>query len=152
MSVYSSIEEFAASLSSEGPIISLDYGVKKIGIAISSPNRSMSLPLSIIENLSKKKTIEKIKKILKDKNVIGIVLGLPIRTDGSESANSSKIVVLAHELANAYSLPIFLQEERRTTRAADSLLQIAGFNRKQRNNLDDSIAASLILDAVLMRL
>ncbi|MDX1923642.1 MAG: Holliday junction resolvase RuvX, partial [Rickettsiaceae bacterium] len=135
-----------------GPVLSIDYGDKKIGLAISSPNRSMSAPLAVIKNISIDSLCASIQKIITGKNISGIVIGLPLHQDGNESISSKKVKVFSEKLDSFFNLPLYLQEERRTTKAADSLLKIAGFNRKTRNEVDDSVAACLILDSVLQKI
>ena len=152
MKIFEDIKEFSESIPSTGSILSIDYGKKKIGFAISSPERSMSLPLSLIENKTKIAATEYIKSIIKSKNICAIVIGMPVYLDGSESDTSKEVRKFAAIVLEHINLPIYLQDERRTSKAADSLLAIAGFNRKERNNMDDPVAASLILDSVISKL
>ena len=147
MSVCNDLQSFRQILTN-GPLLALDYGSKKIGVAVSSPSRSISLPLGIVENKGGK-VDDYLKETILSQSIIGIVIGLPVRTDGSETEGSESVRGFANHLSSLLNLPILLQEERRTTLAANSLLKIAGFNRKTRNKSDDSIAACLILDAVL---
>lgn len=68
----------------------------------------------------------------------------------SDSDNISK--KFATKLSEQIDLPILLVDEKRTTRAADSLLAIAGIDRKTRNNIDDAVAAKLILETALNKI
>lgn len=150
ISIFRDIEEFAKNIPNYGSIIGIDYGAKKIGLAVSSPDRVISLPLALIENNNK--VFDEILSSIRSKKTVGLVLGLPVNMDGSESPSSEKIYQFAKKISEKTNLPIYLQDERRTSRAADSLLLIAGFSRKKRNALDDSIAASLILETCLQRI
>ena len=146
--IFDSIEEFASNIKKTDILIGVDYGMKKIGLAISSPSREMALPLALLANNPKTIFLE-IAKIAKMKQVAGFVVGAPINMDGSYGESANKAKNFATNLIKHADLPVYLQDERRTSKAADSLLRIAGFNRKDRNSMDDSIAASLILESAL---
>ncbi|MDX1917511.1 MAG: Holliday junction resolvase RuvX [Rickettsiaceae bacterium] len=150
MKICKTIEELI-DLAKDGPLICLDYGAKKVGIAISSPNRSIALPLGILANDSKK-IYASIQNLISKHNIEAIIIGLPLLTDGKETSSTLTVKNFAQKILSCTNLPIFLQEERRTTLAADSLLKIAGFNRKERSTRDDTIAACLILESVLGRI
>ncbi|MDX2049682.1 MAG: Holliday junction resolvase RuvX [Rickettsiaceae bacterium] len=144
-----SIFEFKKKLK-DGNIIGIDYGEKKIGIAISSPDRSYALPLCRITNKQDPKIFaSEIKNIVISRSVVGIVIGYAVHIDGNKTQSSQKIENVADTLANYLKLPIYFQEERRTSRLADSLLKIAGLRRKERNAQDDLVAATIILDSAL---
>ena len=143
------IQEFSRFFQIGQPIISIDYGLKKIGLAISTPDHSMSLPLAIVSGESEKKKLQEIIAITKEKNICAIVLGLPINMDGTDSEQTMIVKKFAEKLENRTNLPIFLQDERLTSKAADNLLKQFGLKRKDRNKNDDLTAASLILETVL---
>ena len=69
--------------------------------------------------------------------------------DGTESEQTKIVINFVGKLAKKTNLPIYLQDERLTSKAADSLLRNMGFNRKQRNERDDMAAASMILETTL---
>ncbi len=150
--LFEDIDAFRVTIRLEGAIVGVDFGQKKIGLSISSPSRTIALPLAVLENTHNKSLFDKINSIIAKKNVVAFALGLPVHIDGKETESSKKARNFAIKLYEFCKLPIFLQEERRTTRAADSLLQIAGFSRKDRNQIDDSVAATLILESTLGKL
>ena len=76
-------------------------------------------------------------------------MGLPVNMDGTNSEQTKIVVNFVNKLAKKTNLPIYLQDERLTSKAADSLLRNMGFNRKQRNERDDMAAASMILETTL---
>ena len=82
-------------------------------------------------------------------NICAIVVGLPVNMDGTNSEQTKIVVNFVNKLAKKTNLPIYLQDERLTSKAADSLLRNMGFNRKQRNERDDMAAASMILETTL---
>lgn len=148
--IYNNLIDFGEIIGNKGVLISIDYGAKKLGISISSENRSMALPLAVIPN--DKNIFSKICDFLITKKSVGVILGHPVNMDGTISDSCKKVEEFANHLSKKIDIPIYLQDERRTSRAADSLLKIAGYNRKERNQIDDSIAATLILESTLSQL
>lgn len=145
----STLEQFCQKLAPGKRLIAIDYGSKKLGVAISDPSLYMSLPMKEIIEPNNERKIAHIIRISKENASGGIVIGLPINMDGTRSEQTEIVQKFAEKLATQTGLPIFLQDERLTTKAADNLLKTIGLKRKERNARDDSIAACLILDTVL---
>jgi putative Holliday junction resolvase len=147
--IITTLQEFYTFFKLGKPLLSIDYGNKKIGIAISSPDHFIAMPHSIIIATKEPEKLDKIAKIAQANNICALVIGLPIYMDGTHSEHTKTVTNFAEKLVNKTNLPIYLQDERLTTRAADSLLKMMGLNRKQRNERDDMSSASLILETVL---
>lgn len=143
------VQEFNSQLEKSKPLICFDYGSKKIGVAMSTPNLSMALPLVIIAQKNPNQHLKKCLEILKEKSPAGIVIGLPVNMDGSETNQTVEVRKFADLISGKTDLPIFLQDERMTSRAADNLLKSMGLNRQKRNESDDLAAASMILETTL---
>ena len=142
--ITSDIQEFCHNLGDFGLILGIDFGTKKLGIAISNPERTMSLPISIIPH-----EIHQIESTIKQYKPLGIVVGLPVNMDGTMGAQAELVRKFAQKLLCNFGLPIFLQDERLTTRAAGNALRVLGLNRKQRDERDDQVAAAMILETTL---
>ena len=147
--IINSLQEFCQFFQKGKPIISIDYGLKKLGLAISTPNHHLPMPLKIIEHESDKKKITDILCILKENNICAIVLGLPINMNGTKSEQTLIVENFANKLTKRTELPIFFQDERLTSKAANNLLKDFGLKRKNRNSIDDLAAASMILETAL---
>lgn len=143
------LDAFCQKLTAGQRLIAIDYGGKKLGVAISDPSLCMALPMNIIVEPNDERKIAHIIRISNENAAGGIVLGLPINMDGTRSEQTEIVQKFADKLASKTNLSIFLQDERMTTKAADNLLKTFGLKRKERNARDDSIAACLILDTVL---
>jgi putative Holliday junction resolvase len=139
-------------VASAGSIMSIDYGAKKTGIAFSDSNRLMSFPVCVISAKSVKDCISQIKKVIDKKLPKSIVLGLPLYLNGNESKQTNITRKFAQLLFQETNLPIFLQDERLSTKGAESYLKDFHFNRKEREKISDGTSASLILEIVLNRL
>ncbi len=142
--ITTNIQEFCLVLPATGVIMAIDYGTKKLGIAISDHSRVMSLPIAIVET-----DIKNLDSLVQQHKVVGVAIGLPINMDGTSGAQAELVEKFAQRVFTRLELPIFLQDERLTTKAASNALKILGLNRKQRDSRDDQVAASMILDTVL---
>lgn len=147
--IVTTLQEFYSFFKFGKPLLGIDYGNKKVGIAISSPDHFIAMPHSIIVENKESKKLDIIAEIVKQNNACALVIGLPVHMDGTHSDQTKIVINFAEKLALKINLPIFLQDERLTSRAADSLLKMMGLNRKQRNERDDLASASLILETVL---
>jgi putative Holliday junction resolvase len=143
------LQEFCTFFKSGQPLIGVDYGQKKIGLAISTPDHQMSMPLQLLTGDSEKKKLNAIADIAKTKNACAIVVGIPFNMDGTKSEQTFIVEKFTEKLERRTHLPIFFQDERLTSRAADNLLKSFGIKRKDRNKNDDLTAASLILETTL---
>ncbi|XVN41713.1 MAG: Holliday junction resolvase RuvX [Rickettsia endosymbiont of Argas persicus] len=146
--IINNLQEFYQSLLPNSPLISIDYGSKKLGIAMSNMERSIAMPLHTNETNIKiiiRSLIDTINKY----KACGIVIGLPINMNGIHTEQTNIVIKFAEELTKSINLPIYLQDERLTTKAANNFLKSFGIKRKDRNNNDDAVAASMILETVL---
>jgi putative holliday junction resolvase len=143
------IEIFCTYLKIGQPIVGIDYGEKKIGLAISTPDHRMCVPFSLIEENSEKKKINRLTEFIRNKDACAIVVGRPYHMNGTKSSQTLIVEKFAQKLSNKIHLPIFLQDERLTSKAADNLLKSFGLKRKKRNETDDIVAANMILETTL---
>jgi len=147
--IINTVQEFYKFFIKGKPIISIDYGKRKIGIAISDPNHNISMPLCLIDTSSEKRQLQQIIDLIKKHDTCTVVVGMPINMDGTQSDQTLVILKFASRLSTHINIPIFMQDERLTSKAADNLLKSLDLKRKQRNQKDDIIAASMILETVL---
>ncbi|KAJ6644948.1 GTPase Der [Pseudolycoriella hygida] len=143
------LQEFKQFLVVNKPLIAIDYGRKKTGIAISNPQQTMALPINTIYNSHEKEKIKIILNLVATYYVCGIVVGLPISMDGKASDQTTILLKFTDILSRSTNLPIFLQDERLTSKAADSLLKSFGLKRWQRNSRDDAVAATTYKKAIV---
>jgi putative Holliday junction resolvase len=128
--------------------LSVDYGLKKTGIAITDKDLSMSLPLCTLNIKNPALLIDNIKILTSQYEVFLLVLGFPDQDyyDGRLYLN------FANQLYAKLLLPIYLQDESYTSKMANNLLLDTGFNKRKRAGLGDQVAAKLILDEFLDKL
>ena len=133
-----------------GRIMALDSGSKRIGVAVSDPLGLFAQPVETIRSQGKKKDIARVAELVAERDVGVIVLGLPIRTDGTEGPEAARTRRLAEAIEEAIDgVRVHLQDERFTTSQADRVLIEGGVRRKKRKEVIDQMAAVLILQSYL---
>jgi len=133
-------------------IVALDVGERRIGIAISDPGESFSLPLRTIERTgSLHEDLETILEIFRDYGATTVVVGDPVALSGERGLATQKMDAFVATLAKAYGGPIERVDERMTTAQATRALVAADVSRKKRKRTVDQLAAAFILDSFLAR-
>lgn len=132
-----------------GPILSIDPGTKRCGIAICDPFRITVRPLQRMERSSWKKLLQNVKEIVSEYDASALVIGLPLESDGSESIMSAEARRMARNFSLSLDIPVFLQDERVTSYEARSRLWKAGKSTGETLALVDSEAAAIILEDFL---
>lgn len=128
-------------------VLAVDYGIVRVGLAISDSERKIASPLLIYERRDAKRDAAFFVELV-DKEAIGqIVVGLPVHTDGREGAKAVESRAFGKWLAEATKLPVTFFDERFTTIQAEKLLWSAGLTHKKRKSRRDSLAAQIMLQA-----
>lgn len=146
------IAEFHAALPRMRAIVGLDLGTKTIGVAVSDSFRGVASPLETIKRKKFTLDAEHLIAILKNRDVAGVILGLPLNMDGSEGPRSQATRAFARNLSKLWEGPISFWDERLSTVAAEKALLEADATRKRRAEVIDNIAASFILQGALDRM
>ncbi|MEA2088878.1 MAG: Holliday junction resolvase RuvX [Patescibacteria group bacterium] len=130
-------------------ILGIDYGEKRIGIAVGFSEGKISLPYKIIKNISKKFVLKELEKIIKEKNINLMVVGLPYSMSdrNKKSKQFKEIVNFIIFLKNNFNIKVVEQDERLSTKTAEELLLEK--KKKKQKNIKDDVAASIILQAYL---
>lgn len=128
-----------------GRLLALDLGTKRIGVAVSDELQLTTRAVCVIERRSWKKLLKQIVSFLDEFDAVGLVLGLPYNTDGSESEMSREARRLAKNFSLSLAVPVFLQDERVSSYAAKNYLWKIGLSEKETLKRVDSEAAAIIL-------
>ena len=131
-------------------ILSIDYGDKRIGLAISDENGKLVSRFLTLENRSQKKSIAEIKKVILEKNIWKIIIGIPIGFRG-ESAQTRDIKKFSAKLNENIEIPIIEINEVFTSKMAEENLLQAGVKSKNIKEFIDQEAARIILQDYLDR-
>jgi putative Holliday junction resolvase len=127
--------------------LAIDYGTKSTGLAICDPSETIVSPLAVFS--SGKDLAAKIIEIIKAESVSAIVFGLPLNMDGSSGAQAKIVQDFAGNLVKMVTVPVYLQDERLSTFAAQEKLLAADLTRKKKRKRLDAVAAAEILQAFL---
>lgn len=146
--IHDSISSFFKELPN-GRLLGIDMGTRKIGIALSDVSRMIASPYSVYQRQNMNKDLGTLRRIAKDENVVAFVIGLPKDTQGNETESCQTIRIFAEKLVKRAELPILLQDERFSTAAATRALKETGVKRKNRDAVDDKMAAAFLLQGAL---
>jgi len=130
-------------------ILSIDYGSKRIGLAICDELGLTAQALSTITRKNREKNLEEIDAVIKQYNVETIVVGYPLRLDGTEGIQCEKVNRFVDILESRFSLPIIKWDETLSTKEAEEILIEANISRKKRKDVVDKLAAAIILKSYL---
>ena len=150
--ICATVEDFAGTLPRFGALAGLDLGTKTIGVAVSDRMRSVASPLRTIRREKFTLDAAELMKITDEREIAGIVLGLPMNMDGSEGPRCQSTRAFARNLEKLTPLPITFWDERLSTVAAERALLEADMSRKRRAETIDHVAAGFILQGALDRL
>lgn len=127
----------------------IDYGTKRIGIAISDPSCTIAHPLDTIQVREDGSHMESLKAIIQDYDVKRIVVGLPYDIDGGMGESATKVMQWSKNLETLLKLPVELWDERLTTSEAYEILIRMNVKGPKRRKMIDKIAASIMLQSYL---
>ena len=127
----------------------LDIGDKRIGIAVSDPFNTYSLPVETYHRKNLKTDLEKILWYIKEKCATALVCGLPVNFDGTPSIQTQKANFFIERIKERVQIEVFTVDERCTTCEAEETLIEQGKSREERKKFVDSLAAASILQGFL---
>jgi putative Holliday junction resolvase len=133
-------------------ILGIDYGTKRIGLAITDERGIIAQPLMSIRNDGDERAARKIAEVAHAHKVSLIVVGIPRRTDGKKGVMEERSISFASLLGELTGLPVELFDERFTTAIAERALLEADLSRRKRKQLRDKVAAAIMLQSYLQSL
>jgi putative Holliday junction resolvase len=127
--------------------MSIDYGAKSIGIAVSDELQVTVRPLTTLrrERKQRQQVIERICSLVNENEIGTLVVGLPLNMDGSRGESAARVERFIADLKNHLSLPIITVDERLTSYEAELILREMGVNERDRRLRSDEYAAMIIL-------
>lgn len=130
-------------------VLGIDYGERRIGIAISDVFGWTAQGLEVIERCKPEADLNRIKEIVEQHNVEAIIIGFPKNMNGSVGYRGELSELFAQQVKAICGLPVHLWDERLSTVAAERLLLEADISRKKRKQVIDKMAATIILQTYL---
>ena len=130
-------------------LLGLDFGDKTIGVAVSDKSKTIATPIITIKRKGVLKDIEELLSILKEYDVGGIILGLPLSLDGSENERTEKVRKFAQELKKCKDIKIAFQDDRYSSDVIYKELRKISISKNKIKKKIDQMAASYILQGFL---
>ena len=139
---------FREALPGGGRLLGLDVGTKTIGTALCDSGWTIATPAELIRRTKFAKDLAALEALIAAQRAAGIVIGLPLNLDGTESPRTQSIRAFARNM-EALGLPILLWDERWSTLAVTRTLILADASRARRAELVDKMAAAYILQGAI---
>lgn len=138
-------------LTDRGRLMAIDWGERRIGLAISDPSGTIATPAGVIvRKAGKRPPVAELVRRTVALEARGIVMGLPLDGEGDDTPRSLQCRAIAAELARRTALPVALLDERFTTAAALRGVRESGGDARARKQVDiDALAASVLLQHAL---
>jgi putative Holliday junction resolvase len=127
-------------------VVGIDYGTKRVGVALSDESRMIASPYRVIEAAA---AIEMIEQIVAGEDIELVVVGLPIGLAGNETPSTIGAREFAEELSERLAVTVELADERFTSKVAEDVLIEAGMTRERRRQIRDKMAATVMLQSYL---
>ncbi len=128
-------------------IAAIDWGIKRIGIAITDERKKIALPMQMVPG--GKNGVAEVMKALASKQIELILVGFPLLLNGKEGDMAKAVREFSIELETMSKLPVKLVDERFSSRLADQRLREIHLKRKERTEKMDVIAATILLQGYL---
>jgi putative holliday junction resolvase len=132
-----------------GRVLGIDTGAKRVGLAISDPDRMIASPLATLERQNAESDAQFFRALIARERVVALVVGLPMHTDGREGVKAQEARAYGAWLGCITGLPVEFADERFTTVHAESALWNAGLTHRRRKDRRDRVAAQIMLQAYL---
>ncbi len=132
-----------------GRILAIDYGMKRVGVAVTDPLQLIATPLTTI---STDKALEFLQVYVRQENIKTMIVGMPKRLNNTASSMTAIVIKFIHRLQKAFPAQrIITQDERYTSKMAVTSMIEGGFKKKDRRNKDyiDKLSATIILRSFL---
>lgn len=127
----------------------LDHGERRIGVAVSDELGLIAHPLLTIQHTNRRNDLRSIGRLLRRYNCAEIVVGWPLHLSGDRSARAAAVEQFAETLRAEFAVPVHLWDERLSTAEAHRHLDAVGRSARDRKDVIDQIAATLILQSWL---
>jgi putative Holliday junction resolvase len=132
-----------------GRILGIDYGTRRIGMAVSDEAGMLATPLCTAEVRSAPEAVAAVCRVAKEKAAVRIVVGLPLNMDGTKGPMAQEAEAFAQRLAERSGLPVDLSDERLSSGLVERTLLEADLSRGRRKEVRDKLAAQVILQGYL---
>ena len=144
------IKEFKTGLPVRKAVLGIDYGSKRMGLAVSDLSCTIATPYKILYRREISADMAELRKIMAEKEIGAVVMGLPLQMNGVEGDIAAEVRKYAAILEENFKFPVLLWDERLSSSAMENfLIKEADLSRKKRAKVLDASAAAYILQGAL---
>ena len=143
------IDELKVQLDNKSRLLGIDMGSKRIGVSICDENRKIATPYETIQFTNLNNLISRVKEIILENNIKGIIFGLPLNMDGTEGPSAQSVKDKIKLIGKEIIIPILLWDERLSTVGSFNLSSQLDINVSKRVKNIDQNSATFILQGVL---
>ena len=130
-------------------VLAVDYGSKRIGLAMSDPLRIFAKPLKVIPNQGFDAILTELGNLIAENDIELLICGIPYAIEGGDTPKTTETKAFMARLAEALEIPVLPWDERYSTDEAEKELIRLGYDWKQRRPIQDAMAAAMILKSYL---
>jgi putative holliday junction resolvase len=141
--------EETISTTTPGRILAIDFGARKMGLAVSDELGLTAQGLPTYYRSNKRADFDHLRRVIRQHGVREIVMGLPLRMSGDTGTQAEKVQAFADELRSRFQLPVHLFDERLTSVEANRVLRETAMSIQRRAEIVDQLAAVLILQSYM---
>ena len=143
------IDELKVQLDNKSRLLGIDMGSKRIGVSICDENRKIATPYETIQFTNLNNLISRVKEIIIENNIKGIIVGLPLKMDGTEGPSAQSVKDKIKLIGKEIIIPIVLWDERLSTVGSFNISSQLDINVSKRVKNIDQNSATFILQGVL---
>ena len=132
-------------------ILGIDYGERRVGLAVSDPSDTIAMPLVVIDRQEQHDLVAAIGARVAESRATAIVVGLPLNMNGSRGPMAEAAEAFASKLRDKLAIPVTTYDERLSSCEVERVLLAADMSRRRRRDVRDKLAAQVILQAYLDR-
>ena len=132
-------------------LLGIDYGEKRIGLALSDDLGMMAHEFEVVANWNNEDLLEYLRQLIIRERIEGIVVGLPLNMSGEETPKTQEVREFAAMLENVLDLEVVFEDERWTTKMVDKVLKEMKISQKEARMRRDMVAAKYILQSYMDR-
>lgn len=137
------------SIPALGRLLAVDYGRRRVGLALSDEIRCLSFPHGMLEVQTPTEAVRRVAAFAHEHDAVGIVVGMPLNMNGTRGEMAQEVAVFIIALERASTLPVTSWDERMSSQHAERVLIEADVSRRKRKGLVDAIAAQQLLASYL---
>lgn len=133
----------------QGRLLGVDYGARRVGIAVSTPEQTIASPLQTYHRRHETEDARHLARLAAEYEIVGLVVGLPVHMSGEEGQKAQEARAFGEWMGRITGLPVRYWDERYTSSIAEVHLLSTGMSKKKRKARIDQLAAQIMLQSYL---